>query len=158
MNKKTKHPSGASVEKLFVSYEDHCVSSSGDYGKHGPYTGHDESQYEFKVIDVCHEKPSGWYVEEVPYYTDGSDGSKYVHVLVVRYQTGGTFGTDHGRGHIIGVFATSNKANQIAEAIKKADKEDKYWKDEKYNPSGYNPWHGYFERLEDVEVIIKELK
>lgn len=61
-------------------------------------------------------------------------------MIVVRYTTGDTFGRTCGYWHIEGVYTSRD----FAEAIKRTIENGTY--------NGYNPWVGYFERLENVEI------
>jgi hypothetical protein len=91
-----------------------------------------------------------------------------IFLLVVRYQTGGTFGLTHGCWEIIGAYKTEDEAKKLGAIIEEDDRISKLYEREnrfktiklepppvrQYNGSnrGYLPWVGYFERLEDVEI------
>lgn len=64
-----------------------------------------------------------------------------VFLVVVRFQTGDTFGTSHGEFHFYSVRSTEEETRVDIRDIKEAKK-----------PGVYRPWDGYFERLEEIEV------
>lgn len=68
-----------------------------------------------------------------------------VYLVVVRYQTGDTFGKSLGNFHFYSVRKTEQEAiedRRVCEApVKKGDYEN------------YRPWDGYFERLQYVEIM-----
>lgn len=68
----------------------------------------------------------------------------HAFLVVVRYQTGDTFGTSHGNFHFQDVCATQEEAEEVAKACHKPR--------DKNSKENYRPWDGYFERLEDVEI------
>jgi hypothetical protein len=76
------------------------------------------------------------------YYFDGSLGDA-VYLVVIKYSTGNTFGRSGGHIALAGAFDSSDKAEQLAEAVRKSKVAGEY---------GYLPWVGYFERVEDVSV------
>jgi len=63
-----------------------------------------------------------------------------VHLVLVIYQTGDTFGYSTGNVSVVGVYETSKEAKEIAKSIRAG------------TYSGYKCWDGYFERLESIEV------
>lgn len=65
----------------------------------------------------------------------------HAFLVVVRYQTGDTFGTSHGNFHFHGIYATQEEAEEAAKECRKPA-----------TAGTYRIWDGYFERLEDVEI------
>ena len=63
-----------------------------------------------------------------------------VHLVLVIYETGDTFGYSTGNVSVVGVYETSKEAKEIAKSIRAG------------TYSGYKCWDGYFERLESIEV------
>ena len=72
--------------------------------------------------------------------------SPVVYMVVVRYQTGGTFGCSQGCHEVINIFSTSAEAEDLKNSIQ----DDSY--------PGYKCWEGYFERLEGVEIHRFDVK
>jgi hypothetical protein len=72
---------------------------------------------------------------------------QYVYLVVVRYQTGDTFGTSHGNFKFYSVRGTEDEVIKDRADIEK--------------PRGpndpYRAWDGYFERLENVEIELLPL-
>lgn len=85
------------------------------------------------------EKISEWLKEQVDLNFKVKVGDE-VHVVVVRYTTGGSFGRTMGAWYIEGVYKTAKKADKVEKAI---------WSG-KYK--GHKPWVGYFEKLEYVQI------
>lgn len=77
---------------------------------------------------------------------------KGLFLVIVLYQTGDTFGTSYGNHHIVNAYKTEEEANNKKDGINKHYEE--YQKTGKY--TGYCPWIGYFERLENVLVEYVE--
>lgn len=63
-----------------------------------------------------------------------------VHLVLVIYQTGDTFGYSTGNVSVVGVYRSAKQAEDVAKSIRN----NTY--------PGYKCWDGYFERLEHVEV------
>lgn len=113
------------------------------------------------------EKTSDWGVESLSSNKplDISVGDT-VFIVVVRYQTGGTFGCSSGNWQIEGVFTTSEEAFKMKELIQEDNKAyidsrqcirggNNVAIEEKYvSSNGYKCWQGYFEVLESVEVSV----
>lgn len=64
-------------------------------------------------------------------------------VVKVTYSTGDTFGRNDGCVDIPFVSKDASLAMEVKEQIQNKTYD---------NPQGYNPWDGYFEYLQDVEV------
>lgn len=92
-----------------------------------------------------------------------------VWIVVVRYQSGSTFGTSHGNWTIVGAYLTSEEAEAVASIIakypgkneysfsrKKQKRSDRELLEKAIKPyvgeHFYPSWFGYFERYEGVEV------
>lgn len=69
-----------------------------------------------------------------------------LHIVIVRYSTGSTFGRTLGCWHIEGAYVSYEEAESVAKAIEA----DKY-------KGTYKPWEGYFERLEGTDVYSMQL-
>jgi len=71
-----------------------------------------------------------------------------IYLIVVRYETGNSFGRSPGQWYVEGVYNDSEEAIDIAKSIK----------DNKYTKEEYPVWKGYFETLEGVEIHKLVLK
>lgn len=67
------------------------------------------------------------------------EAGQWVDVVVVRYESGDTFGRSYGNWHVVGAYLEKDKARKIEQQITRGQYK------------GYKPWEGYFERLQDVE-------
>lgn len=94
-------------------------------------------------------KTVGWEKHREKVFFHAKEGSE-VHIVVVRYKDGDTFGTSHGNFYIEGVYATYDEAYNVSEAIY-----NKTYKGGEYN---YVPWEGYFSSLEDVEIHTRTVR
>ncbi len=155
-----------SVEKenLYIYYEEECVSSHSDYGHDGDYTGSTEESFNYKITGVSLKPKASAYYETYENEFNLKKGD-VGYLIVVRYSTGGTFSSSSGKGHIEKMCQTAEKANQIKNLILADDKHYRnnrhgagielkapiYCNENSYK--GYKCWQGYFERLEDVEII-----
>lgn len=68
-----------------------------------------------------------------------------VYLVVVRYQTGDTFGRSLGNFHFYSVRKTEQEAIEDRWVCESPVKKGNY--------ENYRPWDGYFERLEFVEIM-----
>lgn len=86
-----------------------------------------------------------WWLKEIrdlPFIPKVGDK---LYIIIVRYTTGGTFGYTIGAWHIEGVYKTPKEAINIKTQI------------ENNTYEGCKPWEGHFERLEYVDLEIREL-
>lgn len=78
-----------------------------------------------------------------------------LHLVVVRYTTGSTFGTSHGRWVIVHVTDDSRKARDISRVLNNSSGEEV---PSHCNIDTYKFWEGYFERYETCEIHTVGLK
>lgn len=136
---------------LYVAYQQECIQVIEDtLGKDGPYSGYREDVYDYRVKGVYTMQPQHtcyWDPMVLQLEKDNEEVPQIVHVVYVRYSTGGTFSHSRGCGTLVGVFADYNVAIDTMNQIR----------DGKFK--GYRPWEGYFERFEDVcldtQVVVK---
>lgn len=127
------------------TYDDEHWEGDPDdhWGRPNTYT-------DFVGIDITH-KDKAYYDEVVADW----DGPAYV--VVVRYSTGDTFGSDHGRIKLLAAFPeretaeefikvakneTGNKNTQVRMDFEFMFRGEKYFRD----------WVGYFESLDDIFI------
>ena len=124
--------------KIYIDYT--SSEKGGEKEEPGKMFSFREPIYiELKINELLKTVPSNFWVTELE--CDSSIlNCPNVFLVVVRYQSGNSFGTSHGNFHFFSVRATKE------EALK--DKEDI----EQDKVSGYKPWKGYFEKLEDIEI------
>lgn len=159
------------MEKLYLKYEE---SSHGGqlYPDEPEEWGNHKPEYVYwRPIALTKNKPSGIFCETIE--LDKIQEKHYL--VVVRYETGNSFGTSHGNYTIIKLCDNYEYASRIKEYIQ-YDNEVYYAnenqfsekiKDERkekfpdiygmfYNEGNsdlmYKKWLGYFEKLEDVEI------
>ena len=100
------------------------------------YVCHEPTHTEFTPTGIVLEQP-GW-SESIQVDFDPSKCDT-LYVVIVRYSSGGTFGTSHGHWHVIGAYKTYIQAMKVEKTIP-----DKY--------KGDKPWEGYFESFEKVGI------
>jgi hypothetical protein len=128
---------------LYLTYEERTYGGS-PINPEDSWPDYEDAHVEFyprglfKNREVAGLFPQGLMKDEVHGEFNAGDPA---FMLVVRYETGNTFGRTLGYWHIEGVY----QSRDFAEAIKKSIEDDTY--DVKYKP-----WIGYFERLENVEI------
>jgi len=105
-----------------------------------PWPSHEDEVIDFELV-ACQKDVSempGLQREQVQI---DFDACPMIHVVLVRYRTGGTFGSTTGAWHIVGVYDSEGSA----ESIRKTIEDGTY--------VGWEPWKGYFEKLESAEVV-----
>jgi len=146
--------------KVWVTYEEHSFGGEME-DPSDRYSSRSDETIQFIVNGVFSENDGGIYRDEILVNFDPKTVDE-VHVLVVRYSTGDTFGHTSGCGKIEGVYKNAKIAEKIGEAIKSGydirDNQGK-WPEKLYkdyrkikgitDDSEYLgfPWEGYFERL-----------
>jgi hypothetical protein len=142
--------------KLYIDYDATERIISDDYGKNGPYTGYRESEKDL-TVNALRRKAVG------P-FDDSIEVDKLVlcveiaWLVVVRYRTGSTFGHTSGEYAFIAVFDNRRAAKSLADEIQQDYKNSKCYelcpkiKNPAYNTISCS-WKGYFERLENIEIL-----
>lgn len=118
-----------------------------------PYSGREDEHTTVEGVTVIRDDKSYDKVSFEP--VDGN----IVYVVLVRYQSGDTFGTTYGNYEVMNVFDNPLDAQELAEAVDRdADKTDihdnidRLFEFEHNGKTYYKAWAGYFERYEGVEV------
>jgi hypothetical protein len=160
MGKKKK-----TVEKpeLILTYRE-STSGGEAINPEDSWSDHEDEYIEFDALKVFlgREKTKEWRIE-VLYPKFEVKVGDIIHLVVVRYQTGGTFGTSHGNWCIEAVVKTAEEGHAIEKLIwedwnhyKECSRKHGPRKDYKPIYKGeqgeYKVWQGYFEGLEGVEV------
>lgn len=130
-----------------------------DYFNNVPYSDRGETAtiLESVTAAVSTQEPTEdhWgesLVKDMP----GVERGDTVHVVVVVYQSGDTFGLDGGHTKVLDAFTDVDEAGELAKATREHGKSDF-----NFNHNGrsyYAPWAGYFEHIESVEVWGVEIK
>lgn len=113
------------------------------------YANHDPEYIDFSPENVFskEENVPHWLKEEFTVDEDVSPGDT-IHVVIVRYSDGGTFGYTSGYWQIFGATTDARKAVSLANAIPNGD-----WKDSPIlGEYAYDVWSGYFSSFEGVDV------
>lgn len=120
-------------------------------------------------IQVCLSEPDGRFgygLEEIE-VRDQVEKGDWVYMVIVTYQSGGTFQTTHGNKAFGGLELVADDAFNLAQAIRNHEQyinsseyrsqphafEDKYYMDWKGERKYVGAWTGYFEGIENVDVV-----
>ena len=130
------------MTELFINYEE-GVESGGEIcagQENDAWPSYEDTFKWFSVKDITLKNTNPYHET---FQCEGQVPS-HLYVVVVRYYDGNTFGRTCGYGHIEAVLKTKEEAEILEKRI---------WEDNDFiSYRGYNPWHGYFSGLEDVEV------
>lgn len=108
------------------------------------WTSYTDRYREVTFIKLYREPPAGrFFYDSVELINDELANLKELHLAVIRYSTGNTFGHTEGCWYIVGVAPTFDIAKMM---IKEALEGD-----------GYKPWEGYFESYTDDEIHTLEV-
>ena len=150
--KKTFLPPPAETElpppekKLYLGYSTH--STGGE-----PESDEQWSSRSPQYINVTFNtltRESGTFFGHDITVSDEVYNADEVFLVIVRYQTGDTFGTSYGNWTVWAAVTSADEAEKISDDITSGALEKAREKD----PSKYVylPWVGYFESLEGVEI------
>jgi len=132
--------------KLYVNYRetrtggDICEGQEGD-----SWPDHEPTYIEYWVTNVTTKNVTPYH-EEVEIECERTP--LCVFVVIARYQTGDTFGYSTGNGCIAAVTLELDDAQKIVDKINKGTYRSRH---------GYNPWEGYFEKLESVDYELHQV-
>lgn len=148
-------------EYLYLHYSQIETGGEVREGELGPYACREDSNREQIFYGLYTKKSENVY----DYDTIEYKGSvkyligKEVYVVIVKYDTGDSFGKSNGHFYAEGVYHTEEEATEIASLINKSrnvgyDKESPYRK----KTGRYEPWRGYFERLNGAKIHIFKVR
>jgi len=101
-----------------------------------------DTQVDWEPVEIRTKRPKNSRSSSEEFEMD--DPPEEIHVVAVRYRTGGTFGHTDGEWKVEGYFKKMEDATKLQREIRKDNA--------KNTISGYVYWSGYFEHLEDVEI------
>lgn len=123
--------------RLYINYSS---SRSGRESKSNePYSNREDEYREVEFHGIYRNSPDAFFYDSREVSEEVFNSDK-VYMVVVRYESGDTFGRTFGNWHIFDIFATEKEADHISGLIEN-DKLD-----------GYVRWKGYFERFQWVEI------
>lgn len=137
--------------KLYLYYKESTHGGEVCQGDEDSEWPNYEPEYtEVNFTKLCINSKSNWEVDEV----EGPDVQvgDIVHLVIVRYSTGNTFGRSYGRWTLVEIFKDEDfdKIESLEDKIRK--QYSLYRNNRKEWDGEYRPWIGYFEALEDIEV------
>lgn len=144
--------------KAFLGYT--YRRDGGEALEEGRYASHADTHIEFYPRCVYAKNPGVYckHMHDAVLVDFEPTVGSTVWSVVVRYQTGSTFGTIYGEYSIIGIYDSAEKAEAVGKAIR-ADYKGRDSSYGTFKPPYSSPnygngecWKGYFERLEDVDV------
>jgi len=114
-------------------------------------------QFHPQFLYVNRDDVPTWQSERIEIDFKPEEGTD-VFLLVVRYESGDTFGRSYGNWHIFGVYQKRKEAKQLKVRIEREEQEyedgGREWKDS----DCHKPWRGYFERMEGVEIYNLDIE
>jgi hypothetical protein len=137
--------------ELYLTYNERRTGGEPD-DPADRWTNHSDEHIEFTPTGLFTQKCSFQETFEVPFDPAQFLG-KQIHVVVVRYYDGSTFGRICGLWKVVGAFTDSALMQKVVEIIDRG--KDSQELSEKLAPLtcyGYYPWFGYFAGYEGVEV------
>ena len=147
------------MNKIYMTYRESREGGEvckGDEDR--SYPNHEDNHIEFEPLSLS-TKAGNW-VESIDVdFNPETYIGKDLHLVVVRYSSGDTFGSTYGNWTVIGVFTNHEDARKEEKDIRNNTGK---WATEYKNNTGkwateYKPWEGYFERFESVEIDTFEL-
>lgn len=134
----SKKPKKEKPNYLYLVYREECHGGEVCAGQENDsWPNHEPSYTEFEPT-ILTRKPTDW-CHEIEVTKDLLSAEK-LYMLVVLYQSGGTFGCSHGNWKVLGLFQTIEEAEAEQKKVSSPDFK------------GYKPWEGYFERLESFDI------
>ena len=100
-----------------------------------------DQQIEFRVIAIQTHEPHGQPYHKILRLDEPVKKNEPLHLVIVRFDSGDTFGRSYGNWHIEGGYADKRDADTVSGEIM----DGKYPEDP--------PWSGYFNRVDHVEVV-----
>ncbi len=144
MSKTVRKTKGKPVEKfqVYLFYEE---SESGGEVCEGDedraFPDHEDLYREFTAKSLQLE-PGNW-SEAIEVNFDPAKHS-HLYVVIVRYQSGDTFGVSHGNWQVIGACQKLKEAKKVARSIETGSY--------RRGRGKRKEWEGYFESLETVDI------
>ena len=126
---------------LYLTYDEHRYGGGIREGQEDEsWPDHEDEDIEWNLLKCKKSRDEKHWYQEVLDIDFFPEIGSTVHVVYVRYGTGGTFGHTNGAWTILGVYERLEDANKV----KKSVDDDTY--------DGYKCWQGYFESFESCEV------
>jgi len=133
-------------DKIYLYYnEDETGGNISEGYEDSEWPSHEPLYRSFHVLGLSRTIKKNDWIEQIEVDFDPKEVND-VWVVIVRYQSGDSFGSSYGNWHIEGAYKAEGKAIFIKKSIENGTY--KGW---------YKPWIGYFEGLESVEVVKMNL-
>lgn len=135
------------MKTLYLDYD--SSATGGEPESDEKWCSYSPTYHTVHFKKLYRSQPEKFFCTSVEVSDDLYD-EKYLHLAVVRYQDGNTFGTSHGNWHILGLYGSEEEAAAALEVAKVPAKDGDY--------GNYRPWEGYFNRWEDGEIHVLSVK
>ena len=136
--------------EVFVTYYE--SETGGIPESDEPYSSRSDLHRDVTWKNAYREHPGGFPVENVIIDFDPFE-AECIHLVVVTYESGDTFGRSYGNFSIAGAYKKTKEAMSVKNRIEYDYRHPGY----KAQYTGYKPWDGYFEELTCVEIITLAL-
>jgi hypothetical protein len=152
-----------SLYKVYLTYSEH--RSGGDI-----YEGQEEYDFPDREDSYIDFTPKGLFTKQGQWqetidvtFNPNKYVDKDIYLVVVRYETGDTFGCTYGAWSVTGAFSSLEEAELMRTIIEQDDEKvyDAAYKEHEVewpNASSWPAWKGYFERLSSVEIYCITLR
>lgn len=148
------------MSEIYLTYDEHRRGGDIRTGQESyAWPSYEDSYIEFIPKGLFAKK--GDWQETVEVTFDPKDFiDQDIYIVVVRYETGSTFGRIYGAWSTPGAFVSLEEAHTMKDIIENGDYITGY---EKYrtrwpNAHRHPCWAGYFERLSSVEIFCTKLR
>jgi len=136
--------------RLVADYETYEDEENHRPGDGTPYSGYNAEIQNVRIYGLRLEGPFKpdpnwvfWPESDSVTVDFPVEGGDMLHLVVLRYTDGDTFGHTSGYVALCGAFKTAAEAYERAIAVKKDQ-----W------PSGFTSWRGYFARVDSIDVEV----
>lgn len=134
---------------------DYQTSTHGAEESDEPYAWRGITTYDWFSVTGIEAVPAPQYRDLTVPFQVNPDQDYYL--VYARYMTGDSFGSDE-RHEFVDLFTTIAAAQQCVRDLGHVvDYSTRYTRDDGTIIDTHIPWHGYFERLESIEVVTVRL-
>lgn len=128
------------MRKLYLSYI--TTSEGGEPESDELYASRSDEYRQTTFLGVSRE-PSSFFAHDLE-VSDSVYNSDEVHLVIVFYTDGDTFGTTHGYFNVWAVVADKEEAAKIVKDLERSP----------YSTDGpFRPWDGYFASIDGIQVM-----
>lgn len=137
--------------KIYITYEEY--RTGGEPESNETYSQRSDTHINIRWKNAYIKERNSCYSETIEIDFNPEDIG-HIYIVVVRYQSGDSFGTSYGNWKIVGAYKNVKDAQEILDKIN-YDEEHKYDEDyKKEYEKEFREWDGYFERFENAGIEV----